>query len=267
MRWDGAAGLLGGRAANHADKAPFNVAADVTTRAFLLDHERFVQTALPLDAEAGAGSAIAPRLFEETLSAVFRSRGLRRLSRNDDNNWLIHPRRHNANHSRYLTDLIALVEDGATPFRRTGNRWDIRTEGRHFLPWRIAIARHRAVRRFSELRRRSAAVQPVEVAAGAALQASGARAQPELVSVVVPVRNGMPFIEERLKALLKQDYNGAWELIIADNGSTDETVECVRNWANRFQSLSVVDTSDRSGSSYTAKCRSRECEWLAASVL
>ena len=75
--------------------------------------------------EALHGSAIVRRLFEETLSVgfVLWAAALiaeRRQQLADP------PARYNANHPRYLTDLIALVEDGATPFCFRGNRGDIR---------------------------------------------------------------------------------------------------------------------------------------------
>ncbi|HQV17615.1 glycosyltransferase family 2 protein [Gordonia sp. (in: high G+C Gram-positive bacteria)] len=44
---------------------------------------------------------------------------------------------------------------------------------------------------------------------------------PSLVSVVIPVRNGVDVIDEQLSALANQDYLGPFEVIVADNGSTD----------------------------------------------
>jgi glycosyltransferase involved in cell wall biosynthesis len=48
------------------------------------------------------------------------------------------------------------------------------------------------------------------------------------VSVVMPVRNGLPHIREQLAALARQDYGGTWELIVSDNGSTDGSADAVR---------------------------------------
>ncbi len=47
------------------------------------------------------------------------------------------------------------------------------------------------------------------------------RAVRAVISVVVPVRNGMPWLEDQLQALVDQECDGEWELVIADNGSTD----------------------------------------------
>ncbi|MDI6628290.1 MAG: glycosyltransferase [Rhodococcus sp. (in: high G+C Gram-positive bacteria)] len=42
-----------------------------------------------------------------------------------------------------------------------------------------------------------------------------------LVSIVLPVYNGLPDLDEQLEAIAGQDYTGDVELIISDNGSTD----------------------------------------------
>ncbi len=47
-----------------------------------------------------------------------------------------------------------------------------------------------------------------------------------LVSVCVPVFNGMPFIEERLETILCQTVDD-WELIVCDSFSDDGTWEAL----------------------------------------
>ncbi|MBY4129279.1 glycosyltransferase [Rhodococcus fascians] len=42
-----------------------------------------------------------------------------------------------------------------------------------------------------------------------------------LVSVIIPVFNGLPELDEQLAALAAQDYGGRFEVILSDNGSTD----------------------------------------------
>ena len=39
------------------------------------------------------------------------------------------------------------------------------------------------------------------------------------VSVVMPVRNGMPYLAQQLAALARQTYRGRWEVLISDNGT------------------------------------------------
>jgi glycosyltransferase involved in cell wall biosynthesis len=73
--------------------------------------------------------------------------------------------------------------------------------------------------------------------------------RPSLVSVVIPARNARRTLEAQLEALRAQDYAGPWELVVADNGSTDGTAELARSWA-RVLPLRIVDASARRGASY-----------------
>ncbi|KAK6726251.1 hypothetical protein RB195_004523 [Necator americanus] len=59
------------------------------------------------------------------------------------------------------------------------------------------------------------------------------------VSVVIPVKNGVPFINECLEALLKQTFCGNWEICVYDDGSTDSTVACVQNFIPKFRSRGI----------------------------
>jgi len=67
------------------------------------------------------------------------------------------------------------------------------------------------------------------------------------VSVVVPTFNGEPWIRDQLAALSEQTYAGRWELIIADNGSTDDTKSVAAGWADRLPSLRLLDASGGRG--------------------
>jgi glycosyltransferase involved in cell wall biosynthesis len=73
---------------------------------------------------------------------------------------------------------------------------------------------------------------------------------PGIMSVIIPVRNGADTIAEQLEALTTQTYDGAWEVVVADNGSTDPTREIAADYAARLPKLTIVDASERSGSSY-----------------
>ena len=54
------------------------------------------------------------------------------------------------------------------------------------------------------------------------------------VSVVVVMRNAAATIGEQLEALSRQDYAGPWEVVLADNGSTDDSVAVARQWEDRL---------------------------------
>jgi GT2 family glycosyltransferase len=71
--------------------------------------------------------------------------------------------------------------------------------------------------------------------------------KPPLISVVVPVRNGMPWLEHQLRALSAQDVPVEWEVVVADNGSDDGTRSCVERWSERDPRIHLVDASARRG--------------------
>jgi peptidoglycan/xylan/chitin deacetylase (PgdA/CDA1 family) len=51
-----------------------------------------------------------------------------------------------------------------------------------------------------------------------------------MISVVIPTLNEERFIGECLESLNNQDYKGEYEIIVADNGSTDATVDIARSY-------------------------------------
>ncbi len=70
-----------------------------------------------------------------------------------------------------------------------------------------------------------------------------------MISVIVPVRNGMPLLEEQLRALAAQRCDEPWEVVIADNGSTDGSLTFARDWARTHPEVKVVDASGLAGAS------------------
>ena len=68
------------------------------------------------------------------------------------------------------------------------------------------------------------------------------------VSVIIPAYNGAALIGNQLDALAQQETNLSWEVIVADNGSTDATPDIVRQRAASYPvDLRVVDASARRG--------------------
>src|SRR5215218_5139885 len=72
------------------------------------------------------------------------------------------------------------------------------------------------------------------------------RAAPRCVSVIVPVRDAEAWFAAQLEALAAQRYAGRWEVLIADNGSTDGTVALAWSWSDRLP-IRIVDASARAG--------------------
>jgi glycosyltransferase involved in cell wall biosynthesis len=68
-----------------------------------------------------------------------------------------------------------------------------------------------------------------------------------VISVIVPVRNGMPWLPQQLRALTDQVCDEPWEVIVADNGSTDGSGAVARQWADRHDTVHVVDATKARG--------------------
>lgn len=69
-----------------------------------------------------------------------------------------------------------------------------------------------------------------------------------MLSVVIPCLNAAATIDQQLEALIQQT-TPPWEVIIADNGSTDATLDIVRQYSARLP-LKIVDASDRQGAGH-----------------
>ena len=57
----------------------------------------------------------------------------------------------------------------------------------------------------------------------------------------------MPWLEHQLRALAAQQIEFDWEVVVADNGSDDETSSCVLRWSERCPRIHLVDASARRG--------------------
>jgi len=62
------------------------------------------------------------------------------------------------------------------------------------------------------------------------------------VSIIIPVKNFERTIEKTFEYLLNVDYpRDCWEWIIADGGSTDKTIEIIKNWQKRYPFIKLVE--------------------------
>ena len=64
-----------------------------------------------------------------------------------------------------------------------------------------------------------------------------------MISVIVPVRNGMPWLEQQLRALEEQECDQPWEVVVVDNNSTDESRSLAQHWVSRSPRFRLVDAS------------------------
>lgn len=74
--------------------------------------------------------------------------------------------------------------------------------------------------------------------------------QPQVVSVVIPAYNAEQVLPTQLQALGRQTYRERWEVIVADNGSSDQTRQVAESYREQLPSLIVVDASRVRGPSH-----------------
>src|SRR2546428_8626176 len=70
------------------------------------------------------------------------------------------------------------------------------------------------------------------------------------LSVVIPCYNGADTIATQLEALAKQHWSEPWEVIISNNGSTDDSLAIVERYRSKLPNLRIVDASARRGQPY-----------------
>lgn len=70
------------------------------------------------------------------------------------------------------------------------------------------------------------------------------------ISIIIPCLNAAETIGVQLEALATQQWLQPWEVIIADNGSTDNTVSIIKEYQTRLRNLRIIDASDRKGAAH-----------------
>jgi len=70
------------------------------------------------------------------------------------------------------------------------------------------------------------------------------------VSVIIPCLNASKTMADQLEALAHERCLWPWEIIVADNGSTDGTLEVVQRFQKTLPNLRLVDASARRGQPY-----------------
>lgn len=66
------------------------------------------------------------------------------------------------------------------------------------------------------------------------------------VSVVMPVHNALPYLDISIASILGQSF-GDFEFLILDDGSTDGSLERLREWSRRDRRIRLVEGFGRSG--------------------
>jgi len=72
------------------------------------------------------------------------------------------------------------------------------------------------------------------------------------VSVIIPVYNDAEGLSDTLSSLVIQDYEN-YEIIVADNGSSDDTLEIAKNFQEKYPDIVKIVIEDKIQSSYAAR--------------
>ena len=92
-----------------------------------------------------------------------------------------------------------------------------------------------------------------------------------LVSVGMPVYNGLPYLQESLESVLSQSFSD-FELLISDNASTDDTWSVCQRFARDDSRISLFQNATNIGAAPNANglfrhARGRYFKWAAADDL
>jgi glycosyltransferase involved in cell wall biosynthesis len=63
----------------------------------------------------------------------------------------------------------------------------------------------------------------------------------EIVSVVIVAHDAAPTLDDQLRALAHQRFDGPWEVVVVDNASRDHTATVARSWLRKLPGFRVVD--------------------------
>jgi|AntDeeMetagen134_2_1112570.scaffolds.fasta_scaffold00353_3 glycosyltransferase involved in cell wall biosynthesis len=72
-----------------------------------------------------------------------------------------------------------------------------------------------------------------------------------LVSVIIPSYNYEDYIGESIESVLNQDYQGEIEIVIVDDGSTDQSPEIIEEYARNHSNIKPVFHKKNKGIPYT----------------
>jgi glycosyltransferase involved in cell wall biosynthesis len=89
-----------------------------------------------------------------------------------------------------------------------------------------------------------------------------------MISILMPIYNGIEFIEESVSSILEQTYD-QWELIIGINGHppNSEVYKVAKEYEKRNKKVAVLDFSDMKGKANTLNEMIQFCKYEYISLL
>jgi glycosyltransferase involved in cell wall biosynthesis len=73
---------------------------------------------------------------------------------------------------------------------------------------------------------------------------------PVRLSVIIPCYNGAEYLGMQLESLARQKWDEPWEIVLADNRSTDDSVVIARQYQEKLPNLRIVSASEKQGKPY-----------------
>lgn len=85
------------------------------------------------------------------------------------------------------------------------------------------------------------------------------------LSIIVPVYNTSKYLNRCLSSLCNQSVGGGYEIILVNDGSTDDSLNILERWANNYPQLIKVCSQPNSGVSAARNLGINNCsgEWIA----
>jgi glycosyltransferase involved in cell wall biosynthesis len=74
-----------------------------------------------------------------------------------------------------------------------------------------------------------------------------------MISVVIPMYNSSGTILQSIRSVLDQSYEGEIEIIVVNDGSTDDSLNLVRNFCKNYQQLSIIIIDKKNGGVSSAR--------------
>ncbi len=65
-----------------------------------------------------------------------------------------------------------------------------------------------------------------------------------MISIVMPMRNALPYLNECIESIINQTYTH-WELVVVNDHSTDSSFDVLTNYAIKDKRITVINTSGK----------------------